>query len=94
MACERGRKGLGFLKEIRQLSKWMGANLDGVMKKQKEELGLIIEGLAQKAESQEMSNEEWKYIYKLERGLEEILAFEGKNLATEVQCQMSITRGC
>jgi hypothetical protein len=46
MACERGRKGSGFLKEIRQLSKWMGANLDGVMKKQKEELGLIIEGLA------------------------------------------------
>jgi hypothetical protein len=33
-------------KEIRQLSKWMRANLDGVMKKQKEELGLIIEGLA------------------------------------------------
>jgi hypothetical protein len=81
-------------KEIRQLSKWMRANLDGVMKKQKEELGLIIEGLAQKAESQELSSEEWKYIYKLERGLEEILAFEEKNLATEVQCQMGITRGC
>jgi hypothetical protein len=41
-----------------------------------------------------LSSEEWKYIYKLEMGLEEILAFEEKKLATEVQCQMGITRGC
>jgi hypothetical protein len=36
----------------------MGANLDGVMKRQKEETCLIIEGLDQRADSYELSSEE------------------------------------
>jgi hypothetical protein len=36
-------------KKIRQLSKGMGANLDRVMRKQKEELDSKIEGLDRKA---------------------------------------------
>jgi hypothetical protein len=56
----------------------LGVNLDGEMRKQKVELGVIIEGIERKAESQELNSEEWKYIYKLERDQEEILAFEEK----------------
>jgi hypothetical protein len=41
-------------------------------------LGLIIEGLDQKAECQELCSEELKYRNKLERELEEILIFEEK----------------
>jgi hypothetical protein len=55
MAYEREEKNQVFWirlkKEIRQLSKGMRANLDGVMRKQKEELGSIIEGLDRKAEN-------------------------------------------
>jgi hypothetical protein len=60
------------------MSKGMGVNLDGVMRKHKEELGSIIEGLDRKAERRDLDSEEWKYRYKLERDLEEILAFEEK----------------
>jgi hypothetical protein len=71
-------------KKIRQLSKGMGANLDRVMRKQKEELDSKIEGLDRKAKRQDLDSEEWKYRYKLERDLEDILAFEEKDLATKM----------
>jgi hypothetical protein len=41
-------------------------------------LSSIIKGIDRKAENQELHSEEWKYKYKLERDLEEILAFEEK----------------
>jgi hypothetical protein len=37
-----------------------------------------MEEIDRKAERQELHSEEWRYIYKLERDLEEILAFEKK----------------
>jgi hypothetical protein len=65
-------------KEVRQKSKGIGANVDGEMRKQKYELGASIDEIDRKAERQELNSGEWKYRYKLERDLEEILAFEEK----------------
>jgi hypothetical protein len=65
-------------KGIRQLIKGMGANLDGEMRKQKTDLVSLIEEIDRKAERQELHSEEWRYKYKLEMDLEEILAFEEK----------------
>jgi hypothetical protein len=65
-------------KEIRQLSKGMGANLDGEMRRQKAGLISLMEELDKKSKRQELHNEEWRYRYKLERDLEEIFAFEEK----------------
>jgi hypothetical protein len=56
----------------------MGANLDGEMRKQKTDLVSLIEEIDRKAERQGLHSEEWRYRYKLERDLEEILAFEEK----------------
>jgi hypothetical protein len=53
MTCEREGKNSGFLEEAEEENKTteqrMGANLDRVMRKQKEELDSKIEGLDRKA---------------------------------------------
>jgi hypothetical protein len=64
------------MKELRQLSKGMGANLDGEMKRKKSSLLLEMERLDRKADQHGLEGEEWKLRYKLERELEEILNYE------------------
>jgi hypothetical protein len=55
-------------KDLRQLSKGMGANLDSQMKRRKKELLGRIEELDNKAEIHGLSEEEWKGRYNLEGG--------------------------
>jgi predicted component of type VI protein secretion system len=65
-----------MMKELRQLSKGMRANLDGEMKRKKSSLLLKMERLDKKADQQSLEGEEWKLRYKLERDLEEVLNYE------------------
>jgi NurA-like 5'-3' nuclease len=65
-----------MMKELRQLSKGMRANLDGEMKRKKSSLLLKMERLDKKADQQSIEGEEWKLRYKLERDLEEVLNYE------------------
>jgi hypothetical protein len=65
-----------MMKELRQLSKGMRANLDGEMKRKKSSLLLKMERLDKKVDQQSLEGEEWKLRYKLERDLEEVLNYE------------------
>jgi hypothetical protein len=65
-------------KGVRQLSKGMGANMDGQMRRDKARLMHEIKDLDVKADGQGLDNSEWKRRYSLERHLEEIYPYEEK----------------
>jgi hypothetical protein len=59
-------------KELRQLSKGMGANLDGEIKRKNAKVLSDIKWLEDKADAMELDEEGWRLRYELERELEEI----------------------
>jgi hypothetical protein len=59
-------------KELRQLSKGMGANLDGEIKRKTAKVLSDIKWLEDKADAMELDEEGWRLRYELERELEEI----------------------
>jgi type II secretory pathway component PulJ len=63
-------------KTLRQLSKGMGANLDSHVRKNKKELLDRIEVLDDRAETNGLSEEEWRMRYSLEGELEEVFSYE------------------
>jgi hypothetical protein len=63
-------------KQLRQLSKGMGVNLDSQMKRKKKEILGRIEEMDDKAEAHGLCEEDWKWRYKLEGDLEEVLEYE------------------
>jgi hypothetical protein len=65
-------------KEMRRLSKVMGANLDGQIKRDKVRLLQIIKEIDEKVEVVDLDDEEWKMRYILERDLEDIYTYEEK----------------
>jgi hypothetical protein len=63
---------------MRRLSKVMGANLDGQIKRDKVRLLQIIKEIDEKVEVVDLDDEEWKMRYILERDLEDIYTYEEK----------------
>jgi hypothetical protein len=63
-------------KELRQLSKGMGANLDGEIKRRAAKILGDIKWLDEKSEAMELDAEGWRLRYELERELEEIYTYK------------------
>jgi hypothetical protein len=63
-------------KELRQLSKGLGANLDGDIKRKKNRFLEDIKWLDECVENGGLDEEGWKLRYKLERDLEEVYTYE------------------
>jgi L-rhamnose isomerase len=63
-------------KELRQLNKSMGANLDGEIKRRKTRMLQDIKWLDDKVETMALDEEGWRLRYKLEKELEEIYTYE------------------
>jgi hypothetical protein len=63
-------------KELRQLSKDMGANLDGEIKRKTTKVLQDIKWLDDKAEVMGLDEKGWRLRYELERELEEIYTYK------------------
>jgi hypothetical protein len=66
-------------KELRQLSKGMGANLDGEIKKRAANILRDMKWLDEKVEAMELDEDGWRQRYKLERAMEEIYTYKESN---------------
>jgi hypothetical protein len=63
-------------KELRQLSKGMGTNLDGEIKRKTTKVLRDVKWLDDKAEVMDLDEDGWRLIYELERELEEIYTYK------------------
>jgi vacuolar-type H+-ATPase subunit E/Vma4 len=63
---------------MRQISKGMGANLDGQIRKERDRLLSVIKMSDEKAKSSALSEDGWRERYKIERQLEGIYSYVEK----------------